>query len=226
MSRYLTPAKVCLLCLVELYSDSRFPNRAILSLLGFVVKHLVTPKESSDHSFNLTLEQIQTATANVPSAVVGRSVFDLLLKKLWEINSFDAFHDFFSRLPSWLVDTNVESAKKPVRQPDQPGLLSRTSVLGCFIRRAHVEYVRLQFQEATAVWKSFILFREPTLPMWKKRNLGIDKMSFDVNLKGMEWEDNLVDYVYGRLKDENERFVSTEDIERLLEFQVDTMQSE
>src|SRR5690606_1779550 len=105
--------------------------------------------------------------------VVGRTVFDLLLKKLWDINSFDSFHDFFSGLNGYLVDAaGASQENKPVRVPGENMLLARTSVLGCYLRRGHVEYVRLAFHEATSAWKAFIVFREPTLPLWKKRNLG------------------------------------------------------
>lgn len=221
-TRYLTPSKVALLSLVTLYCESRIPNASVLPILTFVIQALVTPKDSPTHNFALTLEQIQGATANVSSAVVGRTVFDLLLKKLWDINSFDAFHDFFSGLNGYLIDAAAQAAEnKPVRVPGENTLLARTSVLGCYLRRAHVEYVRLAFHEATAAWRAFIDFREPTLGLWKKRNLGANGLSFDVNLRGSRSGDKLVSWVYGG---EETAGVSTDDVERLLEFQVDAMQ--
>lgn len=203
-----------------------FPNQSILPVLSFVIKHLVSPKENT--TFILTLEQITAATVDQPSVVVGRSIFDLLLRKLWEINSFDALHTFFTDVQAFLVDAE-SSDKPPVRVHGERSQLSRASVLGCFVRRAGLEYVRLQFHDAVLLWRSFIQYREPTLSMWKKRNLGAGPLSFDVNLKGLSLNDGLVNQVYGfhgKLRDSSiAAAVSTDDVERLLEFQVDTMQS-
>ncbi|KAF8476143.1 anaphase-promoting complex subunit 5-domain-containing protein [Kalaharituber pfeilii] len=222
MSRYLTPGKIALLCLVELYAESKFPHQSILPVLSFVLKHIVSPKDTT--GFILTLDQIKQATVNEPSAVVGRTIFDLLLKKLWEIDSFDALHSFFTNLETYLIDTEGANRITSVRVHGEKSPLSRTSVLGCFVRRAALEHVRLAFTDAVALWKLFIDYREPTLPLWKKRNLGAGPLSFDVNLKGLSLEDELFNHVYGRLKDSRDCHVSTDDVERLLEFQVDAMQ--
>lgn len=172
-----------------------FPNDSIVPVLSFVVKHLVSPKENT--TFILNLEQITAATVGRASTVVGRSIFDLLLRKLWEINSFDALHTFFTDIQGYLVDPESGS-KPPIREHGEKSQLSRASVLGCFVRRAGLEYVRLQFNEAVLLWQSFIQYREPTLSMWKKRNLGAGPLSFDVNLKGMSSNDALVNLVYGQ----------------------------
>ncbi|PWW73845.1 hypothetical protein C7212DRAFT_300781 [Tuber magnatum] len=221
MSRYLTSGKIALLALVELYAESRFPNQSVVPVLSFVIRHLVSPKENA--AFILTLERIKSATLHQPSAVVGRTIFDLLLKKLWEINSFDALHTFFANIQTYLIEPE-RADKSPVRVHGEKSMLSRTSVLGCFVRRAALEYVRLQFHDAVSLWRSFIAYREPTLAMWKKRNLGAGPMSFDVNLKGLGFGDGVVGVVYGRGKESRDCTISTDDVERLLEFQVESMQ--
>ena len=236
MSRYLTPGKVALLCLVELYAESRFPNQSILPVLSFVLKHIVSPKGST--GFIVTLDQLKAATVNEPSAVVGRNIFDLLLKKLWEINSLDALHSFFTNLETYLIDTDGTNKGAAVREHGEKSPLSKTSVLGCFVRRAALEHTRMAFTDEIMLWKSFIIYREPTLPEWRKRNLGVGPLSFDINLKGLSLEGALFNHVYGRLKDSRDcqqkgpqllangalGHVSTDDVERLLEFQVDVMQ--
>lgn len=190
--------KIALLALVELYAESRFPNQSVVPVLSFVIRHQVNPKENT--AFILTLDHVKAATIDQPSAVVGRTIFDLLLKKLWEINSFDALHTFFANIQTYLVEPERPD-KTPVRVHGEKSMLSRSSVLGCFVRRAALEYVRLQFHDAVALWRSFIQYREPTLSMWKKRNLGAGPLSFDMNLKGLSLNDNLVNQVYGRLKE-------------------------
>ena len=192
-------------------------------MLSFVIRNLVAPKDSG--SFVLDLTRIKEATLTQPSVVVGRTIFDLLLKRLWELNSFDALHSFFTDIQSLVVDPNDGSGEH-VREPGERCSMSKNSILGCFIRRASLEYTRLQFNDAVSLWRSFVVFREPTLAIWKKRNPGAGAMSFDVNLDGLGLRDLIVQKAYGDAKDNKSFMVSTDDVERLLEFQVDIMQSE
>lgn len=197
MAKYLTSGKIALLALVSLYAESRFPNQSILPVLTFVLQHLVSSKNNP--TFIVTLEQLKTATINQQSAITGRTVFDLLLKKLWEINSYDALHEFITSLQELLADP--KDTQKLVRVDGQRSYLTKTSVLGCFVRRAALEFVRLQFHESLQLWQSFIQFREPTLTMWRKRNPSAGPLSFDSMLDGMSMDDALVQHLYGRLGD-------------------------
>lgn len=183
---------------MELYAASRFPNSAVLPIISFVIRHLVTSKHST--TFMLTLEQIKKITVNQPSTVVGRTVFDLLLKRLWEINSFDALHSFFTEISKYAVDTGNLSKAEVVRTGDNC-IVGRKSILGTFIRRATLEYTRLEFRDAESLWCAFVDFREPSLSIWKKRNLGVGPLSFDINLKGMALVDPLFTKVYGKHSD-------------------------
>jgi len=197
MAKYLTCGKIALLALVSLYTESRFPNQAILPVLSFVIQHLMSAKD--DPVFIVTLDQLKEATINQPSAIIGRTVFDLLLKKLWEINSYDALHTFITGLQDLLADG--KDTTKLVRVNGQRSYLTKNSVLGCFVRRSALEFTRLQFHESLYLWQSFIQYREPTLPMWRKRNPGAGQLSFDTMLEGMSMNDPLVRHLYGRLED-------------------------
>lgn len=241
MARYLTPSKISLLCLISLYTDCLVPTSAVIPILSFIVSHLIpleTPNSShnssslSPRSFIITIADIQKACSNFPSGVPGRSLWDLLLKRLWEINSFDALHVFFDRLNALLVKTREEQQKDAeqgmVSFPSNRILLSRTSPLGTFIRRAQLEFLRIQFHDAVSLWKSFIGYRQPTWATWRKRNPLAGRESFDVNLDGDVLHERLTNAVYGRDPGRAapmEGEVSTDDLERLLEFQVDEMQS-
>jgi anaphase-promoting complex subunit 5 len=93
----------------------------------------------------------------------------------------------FDNLSSLLVKTREEQQKDAENGTPAVDrmLLSRTSPLGTFVRRAQLEFIRLQLNDTMVLWKSFITYREPTLPMWKKRNAAACKTSFDVNLRGV-----------------------------------------
>jgi len=240
MSRYLTPSKVGLLALISLYTDSVVATASTIPILSFIVSHILPLNTSNaqtggrqvDRKVVISVNDFQNATITHASGIPGRTVWDLLLKRLWEINSFDALHMFFDNMSFLLVKTREEQqkdAENGVPPAIDRMLLSRTSPLGVFVRRAQLEFTRLQFHDTMILWKSYIAYREPTLNMWRKRNAAAGKTSFDVNLhgNGLGWQDELTEVLYGDLQENGgeEGSVSTDDVERLLEFQVDGMQS-
>lgn len=239
MSRYLTPSKIGLLALVSLYTGSIVPSAAIIPVLSFLVSHLL-PVELLDadkpvspyRNFTITIDSFQKATITLPSGIPGRTIWDLLLKKLWEINSFDALHFFFDTL-SLLLEKTGDERRLAIHdgRAANPNLvlLSRASPLGAFVRRAQLEFTRLQFHDATILWKSFIQYRAPTLHLWRKRNPAVGMTSFDSNLPGghLSLDSPLAELVYGDIADDTRKAasVSTEEVEKLLEYQVEQMQS-
>lgn len=240
MSRYLTPSKISLLALISLYADSVVPATATIPILSFIVSHLLpveylSSRDGTDlpgRNFVVTIECFQKATITHPSGIPGRTVWDLLLKRLWEVDSFDALHVFFDAL-SFLLEK-----KRNEEHPDGPEsqvanskrmLLSRGSPLGVFVRRSQLEFTRLQFHDGIMLWKSFVHYRNPTLALWRKRNPTAGKMSFDTNLQGghSNFDDRLREIVYGGSLDDprEDANVSTDDVEKLLEYQIARMQS-
>ncbi len=240
MSRYLTSSKIGLLALTSLYCDSVIPSNATIPVLSFLVSHLLpvsavaSVKEPStrDRNFVISIEDFQKATIILISGIPGRTVWDLLLKKFWEVNSLDALNIFFDSLSLLLEKTREELQKDAedgiVPEPNRI-LLSRVSPLGAFVRRAQLEFTRLQIHDSITLWKIFINYREPTLPLWRKRNPTAGKNTFDANLEDNQLGlgDRLTNIAYGDLDDSNrkEAVISTDDLEKLLEYQVDQMQS-
>lgn len=240
MSRYLTPSKIGLLALISLYADSVVPSTATVPVLSFLVSHLL-PVESSapgndlvmpSRSFVIAMDHFQKATITHASGIPGRTIWDLFLKKLWEINSFDSLHFFFDNLSLLLVKTHEElhRAGENGRLADSKRIiLSRGSPLGAFVRRAQLEFTRLQLHDGIILWKSFITYRAPTLALWKRRNPASEKLSFDFNLLENPYnsDDRLVNLVYSdvMIGTHKEASVSTDDMEKLLEYQVDQLQS-
>ena len=240
MARYLTPSRVSLLSLVAIYTESRVPTAATIPILSFVIDQLIPLDQPSNlrvsagnRSFLLSIEDLQRVTITQASAIPGRTVWDLLLKALWEINSFDTLDAFLTEMSGLLAKTPEEKQRDAELgiPPEGRMIISRTSPLGTFIRRAQLEYTRLQFHDAVALWESFVAYREPTLSMWKKRNPMAGATTFDVNIEsvGLTWDDPLTTIAYAGLLEADASVrgvVSTEDVERLLEFQVEEMQSE
>ncbi|KAI9819380.1 MAG: anaphase promoting complex subunit 5 [Phylliscum demangeonii] len=241
MSRYLSPSKITLLTLLSLYVDSLVPVHATVPILSFIIDQLV-PQEapssnyhsispSKPRTFILPIEQFQNACADHASAVTGRTIWDLLLRRLWHIDSLERLHEFFEKMGNMLALTReelrAEAAEGAPRPPSNRILFSRASPVGGFVRRAQLEFVRYQFHNVVALWKSFIAYRQSTWPAWKKRNQSASRLSFDTNLDDPVPQDRLARAMYGgepEQLDLGATAVSTEDLERLLEFQVDEMQ--
>ena len=241
MTRYLTPTKIGLLALVSLYTESVVPSTATIPVLSFLVAAVLpinstasgNDKTLPSRGLTLSIDDFQRATLSHVSGIPGRTVWDLLLNKLWKINSLDALHFFFDTL-SLLLQKTPEQLQKEAEDGVEPDsnpnrmLLSQTSPLGAFVRRAQLEFTRLQFHDGVTLWKSFVAYRTPTLAQWKKRNQIAGNTSFDASLQAahLDLGDPLTDVVYGCLSEaQQDATVSTEDVEKLLEYQVDQMQS-
>jgi anaphase-promoting complex subunit 5 len=62
MSRYLTPAKIALLALIELYVDGAVPNEVTIDVLSFIASHIV------DHSPPSSANSPATVSPTLPSS--------------------------------------------------------------------------------------------------------------------------------------------------------------
>ncbi|KAL9021861.1 MAG: hypothetical protein Q9185_000988 [Variospora sp. 1 TL-2023] len=231
MSRYLTPFKIALLKLITVYSDGMVPSSAISYLLPVYPISEEPDCDTPQENFIFSVEKLQRATVIHSSAIPGRTVWDLLLNSLWAINSLDALHAFFDDLSS-LLDQSVENGLGGTDEldlhPSKRMLLSRSSPLGTFVRRAQLEFTRLQFHDGISLWKALVLFRNPTLQFWKRRNPGAGSHPFDSNLQrdSIDVGRRVGGLIYDDLNDNTFKGVPTsiDDMEKLLDYQVSRMQ--
>ncbi|KAI4105477.1 MAG: hypothetical protein L6R37_002740 [Teloschistes peruensis] len=238
MSRYLTPSKIVLLALIKVYTDGVVPSSATIAILSFLSSNILpllarssAQDCGSSGGSSISIEQLQSATIPHPSAIPGRTVWDLALKQLWSINSLDTLHTFFDGLGSLLEKSSGEShTSNDDLTPTKPRSmqLSRSSPFGTFIRRSQLEFTKHQLHDAIKLWKNLISYRAPTLAFWKRRNPAADIYSFDSNLNRASFGGNgdLTGIVYSGLvgekfKDAND---STQDMEALCEYQIARME--
>lgn len=253
MARFLTPSKIGLLILIEVYTEGDVSISSTIPILSFVASNLLPaslpksqnrlPGETSDPKnpqFMITIQSYCSFLSAHPSAKFpGRTLWDIFLEKLWHIDSLDAVHEFFDSRSTLLAKTREETQKDTaagIAVPDENViLLSRTSPFGAFVRKSQLEFTRLKFHDAVDLWKSFIAYRQPTFPCWQKRIPSSRPWSFDAVLdEGDEmWQsettETLASVLYGIAMNEGDgkeaKFASTDEAEKLLEFQVGQMQS-
>lgn len=253
MSRFLTPAKIGLLALIELYVEKAIPISAVVDVLSFITSHLIdsdisgasaNPEErwkKAESTVSLVISISDFEKVLVPhtaaSGMPGRGLWYVFLEKLWKINSLDALHEFFERRSELLAKTKEELRHDAVMGVPAPGpeeiLLSRNSPFGTFIRRAQLEFTRLRFHDGFELWKDFVKYRQTTAPYYRKKTPSFQRLSFDnVLLEGehSSWGEGVeavASVAYGNMLRDDPIWtlpVSTDDIEKLLEFQIDQMQ--
>ncbi|KAK7740612.1 APC5 protein [Diatrype stigma] len=252
MSRFLTPAKIGLLALIELYTSKAVPTSSIVEVLSLITSHLIDYDLSSssgdtdgrwkraESTVGLVISIADFEKVLTPltaaSGMPGRSLWYVFLDKLWKIDSLDALHAFFDHCPELLAKTKDELRRDAEMGIPAPGpeviLLSRNSPFGAFVRRAHLEFTRLRFHDAFELWKGFVRYRQTTAAYYRKKTPSFQRLSFDnVLLTGEpDWGtgvEDIASVAYGdMLRDDPTSTlpVSTDDIEKLLEFQIEQMQ--
>ena len=236
MSRYLTPSKIGILALAYLYTEGVVPTSETVAVLSFLILQILPDgshpsSTASDFSHAVHASAFDTALSNRDSGIPGRSVYDLFLKKLWSLNCQDALDLFLSSTPALLAksrDQLLRERESGEEDSEPGGRILRTSPLGAFIRRCHLEYTRLQFHDAMNLWQSFLAYRLPTRQAWEKKNAQDGRSSLDANFSDLNIDAShpLAQIMYGKLaiEDEDDTGLSTYDVEKLMEFQVSELQ--
>lgn len=239
MSRYLTPAKVTLLVVALLYAEDVVPTSEATAILAFLISHVIpgnksplSTSDSTEFEHALPISVFDLTLSILPSARPGRSLYDLLLKRIWTIDCFHALEAFITNLPCLLTKTReqVLRERETGEESEQVhGRILRTSPLGGFIRRCHLEYTRLQFQDSVVLWQDFILYRLPTRRAYEKKNGSDERSALDVNLGSLRIDTThpLAQLMYGSLAGDEQKHhgvFSMYDVEKLMEFQVAELQ--
>lgn len=236
MTRYLTPWRISLLCLITVYTDGDVPNSSAIHVLSFLTAGLF-PLDPADKQWSKhylpSITELEEVLSGHESSVPGRTLWDLFLRRIWSLDSLDALESFFSDdLPSLLTKTREQLIQERDEglAPEPEGMkLSRSSPLGAFVRRAYLEYTRLQFHDSVKLWSGFVKYRLPTYHMWARKNPQEEQAAVDINLliHGLDSSSQLSQVVYGDIEneDQDDGIVSVKDAERLIEFQVGELQS-
>lgn len=252
-ARYLSPYKIALLVLTEMYVAELVPSDGILPVLSFITSQVMdssrpvgmtspgdrwTKGETKVRSIVSTVE-FEQLLAKYCAAIgpPGRRLLDYFIHRLWTINSIDALHSFFYNIQAVLRRSRRElrtMAALGMKLPPKEALrLSRKSPFGSFVRRCRAEFNRLPFYGVSSLWKEFVKYRQPTAAYQRLRDPNFSGLSFDAVLKEgqHQWQENtrnVAIWAYGEMflghGEVRNLPVSTDDVEVLVEFQIDRMQ--
>ncbi|QIW99296.1 hypothetical protein AMS68_004814 [Peltaster fructicola] len=180
MARYLTPARICTLVLIEAYqNDELWANKPETSstIFGVIARDCLQTSEHASLDLSKAVEvprnvleygkPLEGLDRNVP----GRSWLSLLIKDLWTLHTIDELHELFHRCMQLLATasdhTNLED--------ERADPITRASPVGRFIRKCNVEFTRLQFAETLTLWHAFVAYREPSRAIWSHHYPAIAK---------------------------------------------------
>ncbi|KAK4892920.1 APC5 protein [Elasticomyces elasticus] len=214
MARYLTPARIGLLILIEQYLSSHLASGARLKVLSFVASHIVASTGNDGQAAVISLDadaaDFFSSLSGLSSDVPGRAAHDVLLQRLWKLDGLDALHTLFEGMNQIVAPTSEsENTQKQV---------SRASPLSQFIRRCSVEFTRLQFADSQQLWAAFISWRSSTYDSWAQRNPD-DAARYKQNAEAMN------EHHPTNLRDAQEgHYMSAEDTNDLITFSVHHLQ--
>ncbi|KAI5209244.1 hypothetical protein AUEXF2481DRAFT_27990 [Aureobasidium subglaciale EXF-2481] len=230
MSRFLTPSKICILLLVQLYRDGNVPSKSTIPLLSFISMHTIhrSPLNTSNQK-PLTppsIEDFETLLQSHESAVPGRSLYHLFVDHLWAVHDFVTFTAFIQDQTS--VTASLQEQTEGSRAKF---VCSPTSPIGQFARRCHLESVRLQFSDAYQLWEDLVVLREPTRDGHVERNPRSAYASYlpnaaSANLLQLE-QSSASAILLDRMNKQDDRPSvpsSLDDVEKVLHFQLGQLQ--
>lgn len=233
MSRYLTADKIGVLNVVILYCDCYVPKEGTIPVLSFITSRLV-PNTTDTHlqgakssaHVSTTLDDIKELLQALNREPDAHSLWDDFLHNLWRLKSLDAMFDFFRSLPLLLcVRAFPDNAHRHSRA--HPIVPSATSLIGTFLRRAVLEFERLSFEDTISLWQNFELFRRPTL----QTHPSLGRLADDKDGQVGFWDEAADESISAILEknlhisDSGAPATSSYDVEKLMTFQIDKIQS-
>ena len=105
MSRFLSPSKICLVILIELYRANEAQPSDSVTILSFISHHILTrssdlqlDESKSRPSSIASVKDLEKLLSPLTSAFPGRSLFDLFLRHLWSLTSLEHLEELFQRV--------------------------------------------------------------------------------------------------------------------------------
>ena len=144
-----------LLILTVIYCQGFVPASATIRVLSFLSAHLLPATHSLSVASSVSssasdvINEIKTILKDYQCAKSDNSLWTEFLRIQHRIANLDALFDFFASLDQLFKtrDAGGESGSQIV--------LTRTSLLGSFVRHNRLEFEKLSFQNVVKLWQNF-----------------------------------------------------------------------
>ena len=210
-----------------MYCDGYMAPDATMPVLSFIADQLLPEsvcgqkrRLSTDRPSLLALEDFSRLLDPLitrPLPKESKNLWQAFVTISWRIDNLDMLFDFFQSM-SLLFEERKSHAS-----PEEAGVphvvLKKASLLGAFVRRAMLEFERLIFHDAVALWQDYERFRAPAHPkgLYERPFADLDPSPSStvsqILHRGVEVDKTSASQA------------SSGDVERLLIFQVEQMQS-
>ena len=247
-SRLLSASKICLLALIRVYREGYVPGSAISSVLVFIASHI-------QPEIGRAKDVVKGGELDVAELVLGRldafepvlacislnfknedgnsstcTLWDLFLSFLRSIHELDTMTTIVSDIDDYFSAADTDAG----RGPSGEYLLSATSPIGLFVRRAKIDLELLRFPEILQLWHEFSRYVDLVPEARAKQRRSFvehaiaqpdSSQSATGEVGGCDWAVEMIASTPSTRRDLG-LLVSTHDYNRLVEFQIAQMQSE
>ena len=196
------------------------PTDATIPVLSLITSQQLPIRAVSGRSASsarprgiVELDEIRNVLAKFSSTTTSRNLWEGYHNVLSQISNLDALFNFFSSLKQVLGATAPHEQSTPL-------VLSKTSLVGSFVRRSQLEFEKLSFQDVVELWQSFRRFtsaflKRPSSPEDELESADVACGGRIAQVLGQPGES----YCLNNHSLDDSSQVSSQDAERLLEAQ-------
>lgn len=237
-SKSLTPSKLCLLQLVLFYCRNYIPPDGKIPILSYLAAQLLPVRRADNlsaapgraliNSRNIDDFCVLLSPYKAPPSD-SKNLWEHFIASLWHVRDIDHFFTWVNNFNKLLVDQALSEHIDVHEARPKHVVLSRNSLLGVFVRRAVLEFEQLQFHDVATLWQDFDTYRAATADCHRpEHSMFSDSVVRAANNDFHNIADERILAIIGQSynnADDHFSTSSTKDTERLLEFQIDEMQS-
>lgn len=175
VTQFLSPFKIVLIALVNLYCKGEIPSRSGIRLMSKVMRFIETPGPEHIEMpmldfLNLISEELNSDNNNNSKENASAIQFKLL-KTLWNLWCVDSLHSFIDSSNDLLLlqrDSNYSQQQRIKRKKNKSikKRLSRSSILGKLIFTCILSFEFLAFEKLVQLWDAFVHYRVTTRQKW------------------------------------------------------------
>lgn len=202
VSHALGTTQLPLLALIDLYCHNSLPSHLVPPIMSILVSLI----ESEEYLPTLehVINKVNAGIEDYPGSNIGDSkvVSGMILSKLCDLDSLDAFYDFLNDMTKLLIDPPLDLIGGKAQKVKGLKTMQSNSFLGKFLLNIILNVKVMDFKEMLMLWKAFCEYRKPFM-----------QIEQDEFWKRIRPECEIIDQV-----------ISQDDLKNLFDFQLNQLQ--